>query len=102
MESTRQLQVYLTNPEGYVHGDPANVYISDNSEMENHGWVRLAAPDVILSHPLPSRDEMRGKTVAQIRDQIKQIDAAAMKAKTELEGKIQNLLAIGHDTTAEG
>ena len=97
METTRQLFVYLINPEDYVFGEEPHTYVTDTSGMEKQGWVQLFCEDVSITHELPSREEMRGKTVEQIRDQIKQIDATAQRAKTELEGKIQNLLAIGHE-----
>jgi hypothetical protein len=102
METKYNQFIWLTNPEDYVHGDAATVWISDHSGMESSGWVLVEKRELVCSFSLPSKDEVLGKSVEQLKDMIAKIDAAAHTKKMELQQKINTLLAIGHDTTVEG
>jgi hypothetical protein len=93
----QEFYLWLTNPEDYLHGDTASVYVSDHEGMTSSGWLLLKKPRIVVEYELPSVDEVRGKSIEHLKEMIEKVDAEAHRVKSGLEGKIANLLAIGYD-----
>jgi len=98
MHYSKEQTVWLTNPEEYVKGAPEELWVDNQGlDMKSQGWLNVAEVDVTVAFDLPSRDAMRGIAVEKLQEAIREVDAQAYSAKTRLEQRIQNLLAIAHD-----
>ncbi len=67
-------------------------YTLDSAEMGEHGWTKVGAATITLD--LIDRDALLANKVDALRAEKKKVQAEATMRATELEGQIQNLLAI--------
>ena len=96
------LNAYITqdyNADGAMSDDSSvvlrSIHLSPHENMANHGWTRVGTARVEVT--LVGKDVMVENKIESLKAEKQKILADAQLKVTQIEEKIQNLLAISFD-----
>lgn len=78
------------------NSNSVNDFTFAKHDMSDHGWIRVGTAEVSISI-IANETEIVTVQVDALREQVKSIRAKAHREVSELEDKIQNLLAITYE-----